>query len=331
MNKVLLYGLLVASVAVSHSGCRGCDAPAPKSAQPAPAAVEEVESAASAAASATKAPPNPAQKAAAAKPAYRGPSSRDADGYQLTMGFADDQQTPRSQPVAMEGTHFFVTVLDPQARTMGALREVGGRQLRGYLVARDMRQVLYAEAVDRISPGADARDLRFRPREGGDHALITAFSTMTGGRKSISSPIVIKGGLPEIMGPGVVGLGAVAKFPSGEATMLPSTAQVGAQAALSFSAMDLSGTPLPPDAKFDSVVVYDDAMGRGSWLPQTAEGAFNWTPQAVGPHLVLAVLRRVDPATDKLRPPRAVAFKIDVTAPEQAPAAPPKALEKAVK
>lgn len=311
-------------VMVASSGCQGCDGgkkpPAPTANESAAngkvAGSETSDKGAAAAAVAT--PPK-----AAEKPPYRGPSSKSADGYQLTMGFADNNGTPQRQPEAMEATQFFVTALDPTNRPLGQLADVNGRQLSGFLVARDLRQLLYSEASAAIADGADARRLVFAPREGGDHALIAAFATDRTSLRVVTSPVVVKGALPQLKGPGVAGLSDVAKFPNGSVALTASHTTVGAPMVLTLQVRNLSGAAIPVERnRLTPVLVADDAMGQGWWLAHSTKSPHSWTfsADAPGDYLVLAVLRQVDAATSTSLPPRPLAFKLTVK-----PATPTKA------
>ena len=309
--RAISLGLLLLAAPLL-SGCQGCgEKPAPKGPDPIAAkAPEKAE--------------NPAPKSdqpaiPAKKPAYRGPRSQGTDGYQLTMGLADAEGKPRRQPVAMESTSFYITVLDAKSRPVNQLADVEGQQLRAYLVARDMRQAFYAETAQAISDSADARSVVFKPREGGDHALIAAFAGTDGKRRTVSSPIVIKGALPQVMGPGVEGLSNIAKIPSGTVALQAGDVAVGKPTKLTFVRRDLAGQPsMDTDTRIDSALVYEDEMGAGQWLPRAGNTAFSWTPDKPGTFLLLVVLRERDKSTDKPLPPRPLAFKLEVPAPKEA-------------
>ncbi len=315
--------LLVAVIMVSlgQAGCRGCgddntqDAPAKTTATPS-----------SATAPTTPPPPtspplktvDAATTSAARVPTYRGPASKSDDGYQLTMGFADDQSNPLRQPEALQRTHFFVTVLAPNDRPVGELADVDGAQMHGFLLALDMRQLLYAKAPGPIAAGADARELTFRPREGGDHALITAFTTADGNKRTVSSPVVIRGALPAVMGAGVEGLTDVAKIAGGHLKMSPATANVGQSICLSFAAMDDAGRPLANrSTEHAPVLAYDTALGTGRWLSakKKTEPSCSWTPSQPGTFVVLTVVRRRDKINGRSLPAQPTAFKLVVKAP----------------
>lgn len=307
----LLIGSLGVAAVLSLPGCNGCSSKS----KPAPKATEQTPAPTTDRAEAPKPEPTKAAvEKAPPKAPYLGPKSQSPDGYQLTMGLSDEKGTPRRQPIAMEANRFFVTVLDPQTRPVSSLRTVANQQLRAFLVARDLRQLLYAEAPAAIADGADARRLDFRPLEGGDHALIAAFETDDGKRHTISSPVVIKGALPEVMGPEVAGLTTVARLPTGTVTLDHADAIAEKPVKLSFSRRDLAGQPILSTAsRFDPVIVYTSQMGSGSWLADSGDGTWTWTPPAAGNYLVLAALRTTDPKTGTPAPPRPVAFKLVVS------------------
>ena len=305
----VIAATLLTSTAALQSGCNGCNQPTAQNPPPAPNQLVRKEANKAIVENADKATTQPV--AVKHKTRYLGPQSRNDAGYKLTSGFADAQDEAIRQPVALERNTFYVTALSQEDRPIGELDKVAGADVHAMLVATDLRQALYARADSRVADGVDARGLSFTPREGGEHALIVVFKPTGSARtQTVSTPVVIKGALPTVVGPGLASLGRT----SGEKTEvvqldLDKPPMVGHEAVLSASRPaatkdDDSPTPLPA-----FVVVYNDQMGFGEVLHLDDKGQVRWTPARSGLYLVLAPpAKGVD----------ALAFKLEVSDPPTA-------------
>jgi hypothetical protein len=299
LSLVALAGLL--AVAAVQSGCRGCsDKPKePTGASTAPTGATGLPTAAT--------PSELPADTTLVEPKYLGPSSETLDGWRITTGFANAEGKAVSAPAAYEQTKIYVTVLDPENRPIGKFDKLERGDMHGFLVARDLRQALYASANGSIREGADARELSFKPGEGGDHALIVVFRPIGGKPKVVSSPVTIKGALPEVMGPGVVGMAQKAEAGQDKLLLTPTPAQpiVGQPVTLLVQDMDEKGATRS-EIKLPFVVVLNDQLGIGEVVEWDAAGKAVWTPRKAGDYLVLA------PPTNGAK---ALPFKLNVIAP----------------
>ena len=161
--------------------------------------------------------------------------------------------------------------------------------VHAFLVARDMRQAIYAKGDGRVAEGADARKVTFLPREGGDHAMIVVLSPAgSGALHTISTPVVIKGALPEVMGPGVSGLTNRSRNKGGDVELRSDKALVANQP-VTLSAVDVDNTGKKKGAhKLPFAVIYNDQMGFGEVLSWDDAGTSSWRPAEAGTYLVLA-------------------------------------------
>jgi hypothetical protein len=247
----------------------------------------------------------------AAVPSYGGPQSESRDHFSVTMGFQDADGKPTARPKAVDTTKFYISVLDPASRPVGQLAKVADAELHAFLVARDLRQALYANASGPAKPGADARAVRFSPREGGDHALLSVFQPAGGRLRVVASPVAISGALPQVAGPGVAGLSerATVGKKSFQLETLPAAPQAGRALRLTLRQLDARGQPAVP-AKWPFLVLLNDELGWGDVVTCDDQGAASWLPPAAGTYLVLA------PPTSGEQP---LLWKLAVVAP--APAA----------
>lgn len=295
------------AAALAQSGCKGCSKEPPK-----PAPTPEITTP-------TPAAPAPAAvtPAAAAEPApapaperYLGPQSQSTSGFKLTSGFADQKGDAVSQPKALEKNTIYVTALTPEDRPLGQLDKFAEADVHGFLVARDLRQALYSNASGAVAEGADARALEFTPREGGDHAMMVVMKPSGGGQVlTISTPVVIKGALPEVMGPGVKGLTNRSRNKGGDVQLSPASLAIAGQPVV-ISANDVDNTGAVKGVhKLPFAVVYNDQMGFGDVLQWDDKGQTTWRPEAAGTYLILA-------------PPEegttALTFKLEVAPPPKA-------------
>lgn len=295
-QRAMVAALIVGLSGGTLAGCNGCQGPAKPAVQsnaPTPSATATpAEVAKTAAPTAAGAGEDARAEAATAKApdagVYKGPSSESPDGYKVASGFADEQGRGLAQPAVLELGHAYITVLDPQNRPLGTLGKLAGADMHGFLVARDMRQALYSRAVGKITPESDARDLRFKPREGGDHALIVAFATSDDKTHTIATPIVVKGALPVYEGTGVAGLGDRARIEGGDLRLFtePAQAMAGQPVTLVTEALDNTGKARA-GTELSFVLVYNDQLGIGEVLPITRGRSTAWTPAEPGLYAVL--------------------------------------------
>ena len=239
---------------------------------------------------------------------YLGPQSESPTGYKLTSGFANQKGESVRQPTALEQNTVYVTALSPDDRPVGDLDKFAGVDVHGFLVARDMRQAYYAKGDGPVAEGADARALKFLPREGGDHAMMVVVSPAgTGQVQTISTPVVIKGALPEVMGPGVSGLTARSRTKGGDVELRSDAPLVVGQMA-KLSTVDVDNTGQSKGAhKLPFALLYNDQMGYGEVLTWDDAGTTTWRPTEAGTFLVLAPPEEGETA---------LTFKLVVTAPE---------------
>ena len=311
MSQARLAPIVIATcvfgLGLLQSGCRGCSEPteppkaAPAAAEEAPAPVAPSPAAATAVKAAEPAP---------APVRYLGPQSQSAKGFKLTSGFANQKGEPVSQPNALETNTVYVTALTPDDRPVGKLDKFAGADVHGFLVARDLRQALYANASGAVAEGADARGLEFTPREGGDHAMMVVLAPSGGSDvHTISTPIVIKGALPEVMGPGVSGLSARSRTKGGDVELRSDSPAVAGQP-VQLTTVDVDNAGAAKGVhQLPFAVIYNDQMGFGDVLQWDDKGQTTWRPTEPGTYLLLA-------------PPEegnvALTFKLDVAPPPQA-------------
>lgn len=297
----LLAGLTGAVLA--QSGCKGCN----NGQQAKPVTTEVAKPVEPAVA-----PPEAVSPVTAVSPTdapvYPGPRSESVDHFRVTTGFSTQAGAPLPQPQALEKNVIYVSVLDPDGHPLGQFERVERGEMHGFLVARDMRQALYASAVGPVKEGADARSLTFEPREGGDHALVTVFQPKGGSVHVVTTPVAIKGALPEVVGPGVESLSGRAKTAQEDRIQLTTTpTQIVAGQAVQLLAQDLDDKGnTRGEIKLPYVVILNDQMGFGDVVEWDSAGKASWLPPRAGTYLVLA------PPT---RGEQALSFKLVVTAP----------------
>jgi hypothetical protein len=276
---------LVTGSALVQSGCKGCSKEPESTPAPAEPATE-----APAPAVAPPAAVSPAAEASPTQaPTYPGPRSESVDHFRITTGFANGKGEPQPQPNALEPNQVYVTVLDPEGRPIGQLDKLERGEMHGFLVARDLRQVLYANATGPLKEGADARALSFNPREGGDHAFLAVFQPHGGTPRVISAPVSIHGALPEVMGPGLESLSMRAKVGQDHIQLSTTPAQPIAGQPVHLSAQDFDTKgQARGEVKLPFVVIVNDQMGWGSVVEWDDHGQAVWTPPNAGTWLVLA-------------------------------------------
>ncbi len=312
MTVARLATILIFALALLQSGCKGCgptEKSAPTTKEPAAKAPAVAEPAPASAAVTPQAAPVPPK----APERYLGPQSESPAGYKLTSGFANQKGESVRQPTALEQNTVYVTALSPEDRPIGDLDKVAGVDVHGFLVDRDMRQAYYAKGDGPVAEGADARQLKFMPREGGDHAMMVVVSPAGSGEvHTISTPVVIKGALPEVMGPGVSGMSARSRTKGGDVELRSEAPLVVGQPA-KLSTVDVDNTgKIKGSHKLPFAVIYNDQMGYGEVLNWDDAGATSWRPTEAGTFLVLAPPEEGDTA---------LAFKLVVAAPKPAEAA----------
>jgi hypothetical protein len=278
-------------LALPLSGCQSCSGDKetkPDNTTPTPSEPAEAEAPPPAAAAAAEAPPAAAAAPAQAKVAYDGPQSANAAGYKITSGFSSAGGEPLTQPKALERNGIYLTVLDSGDHPIGDLDVVDDGEVHGFLVARDMRQAYYARTSGSVAPGADARALSFEPREGGDHALVAVFKPRDAGPQAVPTPVVIRGNLPQIAGPGAAGLMRKVRRSTGEVELSVDPLQPTAGAALSMRlvARDLAGKDKGAIG-LRWAVICSAGIGTCEVLQADAEGVLRWTPSQVGSYVVL--------------------------------------------
>ncbi len=279
--------LTVTALAAPLSGCKGCGQPPALPAQtPDKAASPGKVVALPKAATETGLP---AANSPSDLPTYPGPRSESVDHYRITTGFANNQGEPLPQPVALEKNQVYASVLAPDGHPIGQLDRLERGDMHGFLLARDLRQALYARADGPVKSGADARQLNFEPREGGEHALITVFRIPGQRARAVSAPVAIKGALPEVVGPGLGSLGNRAK--AGHDLLQINTDPVepvfGKPVLITAQDFDEKGA-MRGEVVLPFVVIFNDQMGWGEVVEWQAGGKGVWTPPQAGDFLVLA-------------------------------------------
>lgn len=301
MNNVTRIALLatLTGAALAQTGCKGCgNRPEAK-----PVAAEATKMPVAAVPPAEAVSPVTAVSPTDA-PAYPGPRSESADRFRVTTGFSTDAGAPLPQPQALEKNIVYVSVLDPDGHPVGQFERIERGEVHGFLVARDLRQALYASAAGPVKEGADARALTFQPREGGDHALITVFQPKGGSAHVVTTPVAIKGALPEVVGPGVDSLSGRAKADHDRIQLTTTPTQIVAGQAVQLLAQDMDDHGATRgEVKLPYVVILNDQMGFGDVVEWDAAGKASWLPPRAGTYLVLA------PPT---RGEKALAFKLTV-------------------
>ena len=226
----------------------------------------------------------------AATPAYAGPSSRSADGFQLSTGFIDANGQPLPQPRAGVPVSIYTTALDPAGHPLGALDRIGDAEMVGFLVARDLRHAFVASARAPVREGADARSLTFAPPGGGDHALIAVFRPQAGALHAVISPVSVTGNLPQLLGPGLSSLSMRAQTADEhvELTLLPAQRMPTAPLDLKFDALDAEGHHHAP-VHLAFAVLVDPPMGRAIVLEAREDASqLHWRNPEPGDWLLLA-------------------------------------------
>ena len=290
MDARHLLGLAATFASLGLSGCRGCsESPPPVAQAPVTPATHPVAAPHAA---------NAVAEAAAATPVYAGPSSKAADGFQLSTGFLGSNGQPLPQPKAGVSTAIYTTALDPEGHPIGALDRIGAAEMLGFLVARDMRHALAAHAVAPVREGADARALAFAPPAGGDHALVAVFRPQGGALHAVISPVSVAGNLPQLMGPGLNGLSLRSETSQEhvELILLPADRTPTAPLNLQLQDIDNQGHRKGP-VSVPIAVLVDPQMGRALVLEATGEPPLlHWeTPQA-GEWLVLIAPKKGEQA-----------------------------------
>jgi hypothetical protein len=286
--------VVVVAVAIGAEGCKGCGsepvaeptvgveaaAPSPDDKAAAPTPTEPAAAAAA----------EPAAKPAAAEPPtdYDGPRSENGGGFKVTSGFADASGKPLSQPKALEAGRVFVTALDSGNHPLGKLDVFGGAELHGFLLARDLRQAYYADGSGAVAPGADARALDFVPREGGEHALVLVFRPVGEAPQAVATPVVIKGNLPKVAGPGTRGVPLRLRRPSGdlELVVTPPQPVAGAEVRLSGRRYDAAGAD-KGGFGLPWAVRCTPGFGRCEVIEGDREGVIAFRPDAAGDSILL--------------------------------------------
>ncbi len=290
-------GCVAALALLAQTGCQSCEQPRPAVVKPA-AAPEPA---------ATVAAPEPATavvEAASVTPAYAGPASKAADGFQLSTGFLDAHNKPVPQPQSGVKTDIYTTALDPAGHPIGQLQALDGAEMTGFLVARDLRHALYARAEAPVREGADARALAFVPPAGGDHALVALFAPQGDGVHAVTSPVSVAGNLPQLMGPGLAGQTANDHLDDGAAVQLKTQVANGALQ-LTF-AVPSAGTGRRGALEPPFVVLLDPPMGQALVLERQENAeVVTWPKPRPGDWLVLV---------PQQRRARALMFKLTVQA-----------------
>ncbi len=282
--------LCLLAIAVVQTGCKGCGTEQksqleidrytiPKEPVAAPAAV------------ATPATASPT--AAAAKPeepeVFHGPKSESDDGFRITTGFANAAGESTPQPQALEMMQVYLSAMDHDGHPQGQLEDLNGAQVYAFLAARDLRQVYFSLAKQSVRQGADARALKFNPREGGDHALIAAFS-IAGATHVVSTPIAIKGALPQVMGPGIEALSNESRQKNKTLRLisLPEAVVKNQPVQLSIHEFDKENVD-KGEITMPLLLIVDQEMGEGDVVRWDAAGKAIWLPKKRGTFLVLGV------------------------------------------
>lgn len=293
MNARRPIALAAAAALLTLSGCRGCE-----KAQ----SIQEV----ALDVAATSSGPAPAVAVAGpATPAYAGPSSKAADGFQLSTGFLDANGKPLPQPKSAVSNAIYTTALDPAGHPIGALERVGSAEMVGFLVALDLRHALVASAPAPVREGADARALTFAPPGGGDHALVVVFKPQGGALHAVISPVSVAGNLPQLMGPGLNGLGmrAATALEHVQLSILPANRAPTAPLDLTLEDIDSQGHPKGA-VMVPFAVLVDPPMGRAFVLETQGDSPLlHWHKPEPGEWLVLVAPQKGD---------RALAFHLSI-------------------
>ncbi len=303
-EKVLIAIVIVcgAAVAISANGCKSCRqeaAPAP-GAQPAAPAVAGSAIALAAPASAVVAPEPVSPEV------YPGPRSESLDGWRVTTGFSSIKDEQMTEPKAMDDTKVYLTVLDAGGHPVGQLEKLERAEMHLFLVAKDLRHAVYGHGTGPVREGADARAVTVRAPEGGDHALVAVFKPAGGAPRVVTSPVTVKGVLPEVMGPGLQSLDLKGKSDAETVLLVLDPAQAVAGQLVKLTAQDLQPSgQLRGDLRLPYVAIINDQLGWGDVVEWNPEGLATWTPRKAGDYLVLA------PPT---RGSKALAFRLHVTA-----------------
>ncbi|MSQ83213.1 MAG: hypothetical protein EXR77_09935 [Myxococcales bacterium] len=292
------------------SGCRSCksEEPPKAAAVSAPAVAEPAD----ATATTLPAAASVSQGKFEAPDVYPGPRSEALDGWRLTSGFASLKDEQLTEPKALDDTRIYLTALDAGGHPVGSLEKLERAELHVFFVAKDLRHAVYSSGSGPVREGADARSVVVRPPEGGDHAMIAVFKPTGGVPRVVSSPVTVKGVLPEVMGPGVSSLTLTAKSEAETVVLAVSPANPVAGQPVQITAQDLDPKGAPRgELRLPFAVIVNDQMGWGDVVEWDATGKATWTPRSSGDFLVLA------PPT---RGSKALAFKIHALAPPvQAP------------
>ncbi len=231
-------------------------------------------------------------------PTWAGPSSKAADGFQLSTGFLDGNGKPLPQPKSAVPNAIYTTALDPAGHPLGALDRIGSAEMVGFLLARDLRHALVSSALGPVREGADARALTFAPPGGGDHALVAVFRPQGGTLHAVISPISVSGNLPQLMGPGLNGLSlrATTADEQVQLAVLPADRTPSAPLDLQLQDIDSQGHSTGSVAVPFAVLV-DPPMGRAVVLEPTSDSPLlHWNAPEPGEWLVLVAPKKGDQA-----------------------------------
>ncbi len=320
-RPIVIAAFAVLLVAVTLAGCKGCDD------DERTVTVNVTEPAApNAEGMAPTADDPPAAADAPAVEPYDGPTSANASGFKLTSGFANGAGESVRQPIALEQNRVFVTVLDDGNHPIGTLSAFDDAEVHAFLIARDMRQTYYAQASGSIAPGADARGFDFEPREGGDHALVAAFQPNGGTLQAVATPVVIRGNLPQVAGPGVADLTRTMRKSGGDAELVvePLQPSEGSEMTLRLTRREL-GAKATTTVGLRWAVVCTAGIGACEVLSAGRDGLLHWTPTAIGHFVMLIPAAHAFPeaaAKDAALAREALAFGIGVMPKTAAPAVP---------
>lgn len=288
MLKLLTLSAIL-GLGLPATGCKGC-ASEPK-AEPPPSAEPAAEPAPAAA-------PPVAEAAAAEAPAaapeevipadYDGPKSENAAGFKVTTGFADAAGNAVTQPEALAPFSVIATALDNGNHPLGKLDVFQGAEVHAFLVARDLRQAYYANGSGAVAPGADARSVRLQAREGGDHALVLVMRPQGEAVQAIATPVVIKGNLPKVAGPGTHGVPRRMRRPSGDVELRvePDQPIAGAAVRLSGRRYDAAGADKGAFG-LPWAVRCSPGFGRCEVIEGDREGVVALTPEQAGEWVLL--------------------------------------------
>ena len=299
---VVLFAAAAGSIAL-QSGCKSCSKPEPPPTvvTPVPPPAVATPTQLPAAASAVAAPEPVSAEV------YPGPRSESLDGWRVTTGFSSLKDEQMTEPKALDDTKVYITVLDAGGHPVGQLDKLERAEMHLFLVAKDLRHAVYGHGSGPVREGADARAVTVRAPEGGDHAMVTVFKPTGGVPRVVTSPVTVKGVLPEVMGPGLQSLEMKAKSEAETVLLVAEPSQLVAGKPVKLAAQDLQadgGTK--GEVRLPYVVILNDQLGWGDVVEWPADGAPLWTPRKAGDYLVLA------PPT---RGTKALAFRLRVAAP----------------